>query len=187
MIARVMLVSFMMAFMPAVLFSSVESRAAAQKVEAAPTPCRVEAYVIDPDPKGLNVRFGPGSEYAVKTRLLTQNETQVSIKGASGSWVLIDEAFELEAVEESKGLQGKGWVYGPMLALTTRYVGLKKEPAVRLFQEPNHNSAVVVRLPRDTEVRVIGCRGDWVQVRYKTHTGWLDAESQCGNPVTTCS
>jgi SH3-like domain-containing protein len=187
MIARVVVIGFMLVFMPAMLLSRVESQAATQKVVAAPTPCRVEAYVIDPDPKGLNVRFGPGTEFGVKTRLLAQNETMVSIKGASGSWLMIDEAFEVEAVEESKGLQGKGWVYASMLALTTRYVGLKKEPAVPLFQEPNHNSPVVLRLPRDLEVKIVGCRGDWVQVQYKTYKGWLDAESQCGNPVTNCS
>jgi SH3-like domain-containing protein len=184
---RAILLSFAMVLTPAVLFSSVESQAAVEKVVVASTSCHAEAYVIDPDPKGLNVRYGPGTGFGIKTRLLAQNETTVSIKGASGKWLMIDEAYEMEAVEESKGLQGKGWVYAPGLALTTRYVGLKKEPAVRLFQEPNYNSAVILRLPRDTEVKLIGCRGDWVQVQYKNFTGWLDAQSQCGNPTTNCS
>jgi SH3-like domain-containing protein len=183
---RVTLFSLILVSTPAALFSSNESKAAAQQVVAALTPCRVEAYVVDPDPKGLNVRYGPGKEFGVKTRLLAKNGTIVSIKGAKGSWLMIDEAFEVDAVDESKGLQGKGWVYASMLALTTRYVGPDKKPAVRLFKEPNQSSALIARLPKETQVKLVGCRGDWVQVQYKNFTGWLDAESQCGNPVTTC-
>src|SRR5262245_9033061 len=87
---------------PTVLFSSIESKAATQKIVEAPTGCHVEAYVIDPDPKGLNVRIGPGADYGVITRLLSQNDTMVSIKGARGNWVLIDEAFELDPVEKTE-------------------------------------------------------------------------------------
>jgi SH3-like domain-containing protein len=184
---RIISLSLTLVLAPSMLLSEIKSQAAIQKVVAASNACHIEAYVVDPDPKGLNVRYGPGTEYGIITRLLSQNDTTVAIKGANGSWVLIDEAFELDAVEKTEGLNGKGWVYAPMLALTTRYVGLAKEPAVRLFKEPNKNSAVLIRLMRETEVKVVGCRGSWVQVQYKNYTGWLDAESQCGNPVTTCS
>ena len=41
-------------------------------------------------------------------------------------------------------------------------------------------------LPVEKQVNIIGCRGDWAQVRYKKFEGWLAPESQCANTLTTC-
>jgi len=38
----------------------------------------------------------------------------------------------------------------------------------------------------ETEARLAGCEGDWLQVKIGKHEGWLAPDDYCCNPVTTC-
>ena len=160
----------------------------AQKVEAARTHCDLWAYVVDPDPAGLNVRSGPGKQFAVVGHL-PQHEYSVSVHvtGATGQWLRIEGGEKQDTGEVV--FKGAGWVYGPMLATQTKdYGGLDPEaPRVEIYVSPTKRASVVTRLPNETEVNLIGCRGRWAQVRHQTVEGWLDPESQCYSTLTTCS
>ncbi|MFL6227428.1 MAG: SH3 domain-containing protein [Pyrinomonadaceae bacterium] len=153
----------------------------------ATTKCEVQAFVVDPDPAGLNVRRAPDKDAAVITKLKHGDYTiAVAITGATGQWARIRDA---EAEETGDALfKGPGWVYAPLLATQARgkYGTNLDKPVVKVLREPDKHSAVVTTLPVETQVNVIGCRGDWVQVRYKKFEGWLPPESQCANTLTTC-
>ena len=154
-----------------------------QNISAAPVPCHLRAYVIDPDPQGLNVRRGPGKTYDVIARLKASDQVIVLITGGSGNWMKVEGA---NAVGDTPVYEGAGWAYGPMLGLTTRYNGKGPRREVLVFKEPRAGSEVVGRIAEEVEVAVTGCKDDWVKIRYRSVEGWLDRGSQCGNPVTTC-
>lgn len=155
--------------------------------QAAPSavPCDCSAYIVDPDPEGLNVRGGPGTTYPIVGILPTNHLIEIRITGANGVWMQISGAYVFvdDAPTGDVGMELSGWVYGPLLAVTTRPSGRMLIP---LYSEPDATSKVVVELPMETEVTLGGCKGGWVKVRYGNIEGWLDPDSHCGNPVTTC-
>lgn len=158
-----------------------------QEIAGAAVRCDVQAFVVDPDPAGLNVRRGPDkASPAVATLKSKDGTVMVTIKGMTGRWARIEDA---EVEETGDGLfKGPGWVYAPLLATQARgkYGPNLDKPVVKVLKEPDKRSAVVTVLPVETQVNIIGCRGDWAQVRYKEFEGWLPPESQCANTLTTC-
>ena len=170
------------------LLATARGGAGAQRVGPAATRCDLYAYVVDTDPAGLNVRSGPGKQHAVVGNL-PRHEYSVSVRvtGATGQWLRIEGGEKQDTGEVV--FRGAGWVFGPMLATQTKnYAGLDPdEPRVKVFRQPSLRAAVVTRLPNETEVNLIGCRGRWAQVRYKNFEGWLDPDSQCYSTITTCS
>ncbi len=172
----------------AALLAAGQAGGGAQKVAAAETPCDIWAYLGDQDPAGLNVRSGPGKQFAVVGKLpqLEYNIT-IHVTGATGQWLRIEGAESQDTVEVV--FSGAGWVYGPLLATQTKdYSGLDpNEPRVKIFREPSLKSAVLIRLPNETEVSLTGCKGEWARVRHKKIEGWLPRDSQCHSTITTCS
>jgi hypothetical protein len=99
---------------------------------------------------------------------------------AANGWVQISRA---EKIDGTIVFDRKGWVSGNMLGTETRGYGTK---GVKLRGE-GKAGRVVGTIPPETEVRVAGCAGDRVKVRYRNLVGWLDPDSQCPNPVTLCN
>jgi SH3-like domain-containing protein len=168
--------------------TAARPRPAAQKVEPAATRCDLHAYVVDADPAGLNVRSGPGKQFAVVGNLPPHEySVQVRVTGAAGQWLRIEGGEKQDTGEVV--FRGAGWVFGPMLATQTKDYAARdpEEPRVKIFKQPSARAAVVTRLPNETEVNLIGCKGRWAQVRHKNFEGWLDPASQCYSTLTTCS
>jgi uncharacterized protein YgiM (DUF1202 family) len=160
------------------------ARAASPYVTAAvpPAACNVEAYVVDPDPKGLNVRDSPGVNGRVVAVIPADEDgTVVHLVGSNpNGWVQIDRA---ETIDGTVVFDKKGWVSGNMLGTETRGYGTK---GVKLRGE-GKGARVVGTIPPETEVKVTGCAGDRIRVKYRNLTGWLDRDDQCPNPVTLCN
>jgi SH3-like domain-containing protein len=177
----------------AVLFSThtAATRGTVYLASAAPAPnalspapaCDARAYVIDKDPKGLNVRETPGTDGRVVAVIpLNEDGTIVHMVSAdSKGWVRIDRA---ETIEGNVVFDKKGWVSGNMLGTETRGYGTK---GVKLYAAAGRGAKVLGTVPPETEVKIYGCEAERVQVRYRNLLGWLDAESQCPNPVTLCN
>jgi uncharacterized protein YraI len=148
-------------------------------------PCDVTAYAIDQDPKGLNVRSGPGKSYAVIGNLPNKLDTGVGvhIAGSNGDWVQIDSGVEEGTDEEQTLFKGVGWVYAPLLGLTG--IALN-EGGTLLYREASLKSRVVKRVPGGDDVNVWGCRGEWLYVEYKKVKGWAAPKTLCSNSLTTC-
>ncbi|MBN2224522.1 MAG: SH3 domain-containing protein [Deltaproteobacteria bacterium] len=148
-------------------------------------PCEVHAYVIDVNPSGVNVRSGPGEGYPVIALLPPvgvapdYNDVDVMIRGSVGEWMRISDPWS-STTETKEGFEKTvGWVYGPSL-------GLRAKGFAPLYEEPNTESPVLVRVPHDDGGAVIGCQGEWVKVNYRGVKGWLAPGTHCGASVTTC-
>jgi hypothetical protein len=158
------------------------------RVEPAATRCDLHAYVVDTDPAGLNVRSGPGKQFPVIGNLPRHEySVTVHVTGAGGGWLHIEGGEKQDTGEVV--FSGAGWVFAPMLATQTKdYTGPDPgAPRVKVFRQPSLRAAVVTRLPNETEVNLIGCKGRWAQVRHKKFEGGLDPDSQCYSTLTTCS
>ena len=130
----------------------------------------------------LNVRETPGTGGKVVAVIPLDGDGTIVHMVASDSkgWVRIDSA---ETVGGDIVFAKKGWVSGNMLGTETRGYGTK---GVKLYGG-GRGSKVLGTIPPESEVKIFGCAAERVQVRYRNLTGWLDAESQCPNPVTLCN
>ncbi|MBE9126999.1 MULTISPECIES: SH3 domain-containing protein [unclassified Coleofasciculus] len=143
--------------------------------------CQMSAYVIDKDSQGLNVRSGPGKNYETIDKLPTSAVAVfVDIKASQGEWVQVMKAESPENVE----FQGTGWVYAPLLGISTRGYGTE---GVSVYANASADSRVMGRIPPATEVKLLGCDQSWALVNYEGLKGWIAPEEQCPNPLTTCS
>src|SRR5919205_1069302 len=147
-----------------------------------PAPCDVEAYVVDRDPKGMNVRDAAGVGGKGFAVIPPDEDGAVVhlVASAPNGWVQIDRA---EKIDGTVVLDRKGWVSGNMLATETRGYGTR---GVRLRGEGSA-AKLIGMIPPETEVRVAGCAGKRMKVKYKNLSGWLEREDQCPNPVTLCN
>lgn len=156
---------------------------APQPIAQAEQSCSVSAFVADTDPAGLNVRGGPGSDYEVIETLPTNEPVEVSIVGASNGWLLVNEAYGPAKQE----LTQLGWIYAPLLGVTTTSLNISDPDApALLYAEPDGNAAVVAEVPKFTEVSLLSCSGNWLEVNNAGTTGWLAVGDQCSNPASTC-
>jgi uncharacterized protein YgiM (DUF1202 family) len=147
------------------------------------TPCDVRAYVVDPDPKGMNVRSGPGSSFKIIGNLPKHDNEGIGvhINASKGDWVRIDIAVEEGGEQERTFFKGEGWLYGPLLGVDGIGGG------TRLYQEPKTQSHVIGNIPGGSEgATVRGCQGKWMFVEYKKLKGWAAPGTVCSNSLTTC-
>jgi SH3-like domain-containing protein len=137
--------------------------------------------------RAINVRSGPGTKYkAIRTLPVgPKADVMIVVAGATGQWLLTDEIHIMQNDEKGtdQDMKLRGWVYAPLFA--TRTQG-RENSTVKVWRTASHRSPVAGRLATEVGVTVQGCKGYWVRVRHPKVSGWLDSDSQCGNPVTTC-
>lgn len=174
---RKKIIPFVIIFASFVSISPDGVRGASPVIQASSHSCRIRAYVTDPDPKGTNVRSGPGSQFNAVAKIPHQNEEPiVTLSGAEKDWGLLEKA---ESIEGKDLLQNKGWIYLPLLATNTR-------EKTKIFSSPDRQSKVQGTIPPETEVKLLSCEGEWAKISHGVLSGWIAPESQCPNPVTTC-
>jgi SH3-like domain-containing protein len=151
------------------------------------TPCNLSAYVIDKDPNGLNVRFGPDKTFKIIGNLPNQGVEGVGvhITGSKGAWIRIDQAVEQGGDPDRTFFTGEGWVYGPLLG--TSGVGWIAG-GTPLYKEPTNKSQVLIRMSVDSEGAVIqSCQGKWMYIEHKGVKGWAQGDELCDNSLTNCN
>ena len=163
------------------------ARQTAMQAPASPvTRCDVKAYVIDQDPRGMNVRSGPSSTSKVTGNLPTvkADGVEVHITGSQGDWVRIDRAQEQGTDEERILFKGAGWVYAPLLAVDG--VG-GIEGGTKIYKMPSTRSPVLTTMDAGGEgATVRGCQGKWTYIKYQKVLGWAAPDTLCSNALTTC-
>ena len=78
--------------------------------------CEINAYTIDDDPQGINIRGGPSAQakiVAVITKRKKEDEVQVSIAAERDGWFRITEYSHFEV---TKDVKVNGWLHGSRLA-----------------------------------------------------------------------
>ena len=142
--------------------------------------CNISAFVMDKDPKGLNVRSGPSDNHDIIGNLpTTKDGVIVNLTASQGKWVQLSKAESPDKVE----FQGTGWVYSQLLGTSTRGYGTK---GVSVYKSANTQSSVMGRIPSETGVKLLGCSQSWALVEYEGVKGWIEPQSQCANPLSTC-
>jgi len=124
-------------------------------------PCNAAVYLNDTDPKGTNLRAGPGSRHKVVS-VIKDTESRLEITGSVGNWLRV------RKVTEGYGgvlFSGEGWIFGPLTSVRSRGKAL-------LFQSASEISDSVGQMPDQEEASVQSCSGGWVKVKYKVE-GWL--------------
>jgi hypothetical protein len=153
--------------------------------------CDLSLNVVDPDPRGLNVRAAPGKPPGKVIAVLEPvgDWTQVHVVGQAGEWLLIDraEAVDDEAADGMREVfRGGGWVHASGLGVSELYVGGE---GVVLRAGPSEDAAEVLRIDdydrQPTQVRVLGCRARWLEVEAGGKRGFT--RTWCNNERTTCS
>lgn len=159
------------------LLASVSAASAAP----ATTVCRIKANIVDPDPKGANVRATPGGA-VIATLKNKADWIEVTITGQSGDWYEISSALQ----EDSDGphgdynvFHGKGYVHKSTVGLS----GLQSGASI--YADHDTKSRVVVPLADgDQDAQLLGCWQDFYKVHLAKGTGWT--RTVCLNERTTC-
>lgn len=142
--------------------------------------CDFGAYIIDPDPKGANVRDGPNGK--IITTLPHQPDDpepiMVKVTGYKGKWLSV-------ILHDGK----EGWIFSELVGMSLRNYAPGAVAALRVRPDPN--SPTVGDIFEDEQVTVLGGEGEWALVHYRhprghEFIGWLDPEKQCGHPYSTC-
>ena len=167
-----------------------EKRAVAQPPVLVPpvvVACDLRLDVVDPDPKGMNVRAKPAG--AVLARIpLAQEWTEVHATGFADGWFRIDLAETVD--DDAPGgmrtvyRRRHGWVHASGLGMSELNTG----EGTILRASPSDGAKPLLRVTPDNEpkkLRVLACQGQWLQVEADGLQGWT--RSWCNNQRTTCS
>jgi len=151
--------------------------------------CNVTAYVIDQDPKGLNVRAGASLKSKILGKIPFDNEgTAVDLIASKGNWVKIEKAY---TVENDSVFSRTGWVYAPLLAVATAKPGGREKDLINVYERPSRGNDVIAELEIYNQYKLAGCFENWVRItiprKSGSITGWLQEGNHCGQPWTTCS
>jgi len=145
----------------------------------APT-CDISAYQAGIGNSGpLNVRAAPSAAARLLRALAGNGSPVARIRGQRGAWFRVSTIIDAES--ERVLFRGDGWVHASNLGLSIA----NDDP--QLYARPSRQSRALMRLvPDQSRVTLIGCTGDWAQVRAGRRVGWLSRGGQCSNPLTTC-
>jgi SH3-like domain-containing protein len=147
----------------AVLWVGVLAASLLVSVSAWASEADVELLIMDPDPKGANVRAVPENGKVIRTIPLNPPNRafrKVRVTEQKGRWF---------AVELADGT--KGWMHDSTLGSVSR------ENAV-LKAEPRRNAVDAVKIPDGKHLTLSAVQGNWAKVTYTDekkvkHTGWL--------------
>ncbi len=142
--------------------------------------CDFAAYVIDPDPKGTNVRDVPGGTVIAVLPHRPENPDIITVKvtGHKKGWLSV-------ILHDGK----KGWIFGRMLGMSIRNYSPGSVAALRC--RPEEDAPSQGDIFRDDEVALLGGEGQWALVEYAVPggaviKGWLNPVKQCAKPYSTC-
>jgi len=160
--------------------SIVSLGASAGASASAVSPCAISAYVVDQDPRGLNVRASPSAKARVLKVVDNGKAGEAVIRGFQNGWFRISRIVAAE-VDETL-FAGDGWIHGSLLHLDVA----AGDP--NLYAAPSFRARRLRKLTGDQPgVTLVGCKGEWAQVRVNGLLGWLSPSGQCSNPLTTCA
>ncbi len=162
------------------------------------TSCTINAFAIDPDPKGSNIRSAPRADAPVIGHLPPRVHlspvdivgAEFEIIGSKDGWLLIQnaEATVDEQLNTLHAFEGPGWLSGRLVGVTLGSANLRAQP--------RRDAAIIARLANAKEgwgadsYRVSGihaCAGDFVDVTTawpRKLRGW--SWKPCSSQLTTC-
>ena len=163
------------------LLSPVAAPAPAPAAAPAGPACNVMLSVIDPDPRGTNVRKAPGGAVAATLRSSrdTDDWIEVHVVGQAGDWFAIDRA-DLVGDDSRTIWRGRGYMHQSVLGAD----GLVNGEPIRADHDARSRQ-ILVGEDADQQVHVLACWGDFLKIRVKSGIGWT--KTLCLNQRTTCA
>ncbi|MBN2223867.1 MAG: SH3 domain-containing protein, partial [Deltaproteobacteria bacterium] len=133
------------------------------------------AYVADTDPRGANVRSGPGESYPIVDKLAYGEK--VMIYESAGGWVHVCRNIY------GSGYPRIGWVSAKLLAVTTALRPCEDPSGlVPIYIEPTVSAVIIGWAPENTEFRILGAKATYVKIQYRDVVGWLDSYCYWDDP-----
>jgi hypothetical protein len=149
--------------------------------------CDLRLDVVDPDPKGMNVRAKPAGPVLARIPLAAE-WTEVHVTGYANDWFRIDfaETVDDDAPGGMRAVYRRrhGWVHASGLGMSELNTG----EGTILRAAPSDSAKHLLGISSTNEpkrVRVLACQGKWLRVSADDITGWT--RSWCNNQRTTCS
>lgn len=148
--------------------------------------CSFWAYVVDEDPKGLNVRDKPGKTGIVISRIpycdYDAAFISVHVVDMKNGWMKID--GWTDGYVTSK-FQEDAWIFGRLAETSVRGI------AATMYNGPSYKEPTRGQFPGEEGFMITDCKGKWVYGSASNKgsnqlKGWLAPEGQCPNAVTTC-
>lgn len=141
--------------------------------------CNVMMSVIDPDPRGTNVRKTPGGDVASTLKAGNDDWIEVHVIAQAGDWFVIDRA-DLVGDDSRTIYRGRGYMHQSVLGAD----GLVNGEPIRADHDVR-SKQILVGENADQQVHVLACWGDFLKIRVKNGVGWT--KSLCLNQRTTCA
>ena len=161
-------------------FSALALSGPAQSAGDSYRSCALSVYVIDQDPKGMNIRAAPSARARVLKVVNGPNAGTATVRGYQAGWFRVSAIAAAE--EDSIMFKGDGWVHGSLLHVDVA----SGDP--NLYEGPTRRSHLIRHLTGDQQgVTLVSCSGNWAQIRVNGTLGWLSPAGQCSNPLTTCA
>jgi hypothetical protein len=173
-----------MKMLPVIVFALLLPAATPSVHAASEQACNVDADVIDTDPHGTNIRAAPGGAIlASLTNPNVEGWVDVHVVGQIGDWYEIDRArlINPDLGPEGKTLfHGKGYLHKSVLGVS----GMENGGEIYIAHDKK-SRPLDLHAPGDQKVEMLGCWGEFLQVRVKKGIGWT--KQACTNMDTTCS
>ncbi|RRC98456.1 hypothetical protein [Prevotella sp. OH937_COT-195] len=144
-------------------------------------------YIQDSEGQYTNIRNAPGGK--VVKRLVTGIYALCVRNVRNGWWEIVPNTLEDVESQEKVSMNDEKspcFIHYSAIAVATRnYDGRQ----LYLRKLPDGKAAVEFSFGDEKELRPLKIKNGWVKVRTldKKHTGWIEEEWLCGNPVTNCS
>jgi len=145
---------------------------------------RMGVYIADSDGAYTNVRNAPKG--AVVAKIPTADNIMLNIESPQKGWWRVCDAtyWNVEGDEVvMKGSETGYWIHHSVIGNSTRNYGGQR---LSLRKLPSAQAAVVFSFTEELLLHPVDIKGDWVKVTDGKHTGWIESEWLCDNPVTNC-
>ena len=143
----------------------------------------LEVYINDTN-GDTNVRNAPKG--AVVGKFAQDNTWSMIVEAPQNGWWRIkgDSYADPEGdTPKFKASKNGYWLHYSVLGVGTRNYGGQR---LTLRKSPSSKAEAVYSFKEELVLKPIDIKGTWVKVTDGKHTGWIEQEWLCGNPLTNC-
>ncbi|MBO7609605.1 MAG: hypothetical protein J6S96_05340 [Muribaculaceae bacterium] len=144
------------------------------------------AYLCDSSGTPTNIRCAPNG--AVAMTINSKESYMLELSNPINGWWQLEAIYD--PVEDDAGIPlhgsktGKYYIHYSIVGFSTRNYGQD----YYLREYPSENSKATFNFHDEILVHPIEMTNGWVKVKTSDmkHTGWIESEMICNNPLTTC-
>ena len=145
------------------------------------------AYITDDEGAYTNIRNAPKGK--VVDKINTGWSVVVVLDDYQNGWWRIVGTPENagEGVEITLAPSKTGhWIHYSVVGFSTRNYGGQQ---LALYSSPSSKASKVYTFTEEIILHPVGVKGDWIKVKTGDgkHTGWIEKEWICPNPLTNCN